>query len=61
YFESVAIIPTNLKSKYYHVEGSLVADQEYMFEIFGDIQNLNIQNGWIYYANLLDTVGMCFS
>ncbi|MCC9172481.1 GH32 C-terminal domain-containing protein [Francisella tularensis] len=59
--ECVAIIPTNLKSKYYHVEWSLVADQEYIFEIFGDIQNLNIQNGWIYDANLLETGGMCFS
>ncbi|KYW87199.1 glycoside hydrolase family 32 protein [Francisella hispaniensis] len=59
--ECVAIIPTNLKSKYYHVEWSLVADQEYIFEIVGDIQNLNIQNGWIYDDSLLEQGGICFS
>lgn len=59
--ECVAIIPTNLKSKYYHVEWSLVADQEYIFEIVGDIQNLNIQNGWLYDDSLLEQGGICFS
>ncbi|MBK2356408.1 glycoside hydrolase family 32 protein [Francisella hispaniensis] len=59
--ECNAIVPTKLKTKYYHVEWSLVADQEYIFEIVGDIQNLNIQNGWIYDDSLLEQGGICFS
>lgn len=45
--ECVAIVPTRLKTKYYHVEWSLVAGQEYIFEIVSDMQNLSTQNGWI--------------